>query len=279
MIAEGSYSTEQQQLDRHAQRPKKRMAATPSPEIEPDCVFFDALSDDFATLNLPCDDGLPPRLLLASTIHTDPPAAPDTVFAVEAERAARPLSLLFDDGTYVGDIVGGKAHGRGERRWTSGDDGGNIYQGGFINGMKEGSGVLLFADGEIYDGDWKADRREGRGKETWADGSGYEGEFRQGKKEGRGKMKYANGDIYDGDWRDGKFEGKGKMAWHNGNVYEGDFRHGKKDGRGKETFADGETYDGDWKADKREGLGILKNRQKKLTQRGVWRDDIFVGSG
>ena len=61
--------------------------------------------------------------------------------------------------------------------------------------------------GAVYDGEWMNGVRDGHGKQEWLDGSRYEGEWRDGKANGQGKLYHADGDIYEGDWVDDKANG------------------------------------------------------------------------
>ena len=48
-----------------------------------------------------------------------------------------------------------------------------------------------YANGDVYEGGWKDGKREGRGKMTFADGQVYEGDFKSGTEEGHGIRTYA----------------------------------------------------------------------------------------
>jgi hypothetical protein len=94
----------------------------------------------------------------------------------------------------------GAEAGRAERRAQSFVRG-KVYQGRFVEGLKDGRGVLLF----------------------W-DGSNYVGNFAKDTFEGRGVLKYENGDVYDGGWSGGVFDGLGKFAKGDGTeTYSGEF--------------------------------------------------------
>ena len=99
-----------------------------------------------------------------------------------ALEAARKLTLI--DGTYEGDIVAGKPHGKGLRIWTSGPMEGWAYYGERKNNKMEGRGKMTYASGNIYDGEWKDDKMDGRGKMTYASGTVYDREWKDGKQQG-----------------------------------------------------------------------------------------------
>ena len=56
------------------------------------------------------------------------------------------------------------------------DEEGNVYEGEWSNGQKNGFGKQTFKeDGRVYEGMWKDGQRHGFGKETFDDGTVYEG--------------------------------------------------------------------------------------------------------
>lgn len=83
----------------------------------------------------------------------------------------------------------------------------NRYDGEYVNGIRHGWGVIVYADGSKYEGEWKNDQRHGVGKETaGSDGKvvrKYEGRWDSGEKKGPFKVTFDNGAIgfvvYDGN--------------------------------------------------------------------------------
>jgi len=53
--------------------------------------------------------------------------------------------LSFTNGTYVGDVRNGEAHGTGTFTWTDGD----VYAGDFVDGVRHGTGTYTWTTGEI----------------------------------------------------------------------------------------------------------------------------------
>ena len=68
-------------------------------------------------------------------------------------------------------------------------DGGEVFEGYFLNGKKHGHGTYTWADGDTYEGDWK-----------------------DGKKHGNGKQSHPDGTCYDGGWKDDKMDGFGVLV-------------------------------------------------------------------
>lgn len=123
---------------------------------------------------------------------------------------------------------------------------GDLFEGYFINGKKNGRGKYIWANGDIFDGNWVDGKRHGHGTYTWADGDTYEGDWKDGKRCGRGKLiqygKSPSGETYmkysyDGDWLDSKEHGhgicvEGDFGWKKmDKVFEGEWVNGKRQGR------------------------------------------------
>lgn len=123
---------------------------------------------------------------------------------------------------------------------------GDLFEGYFINGKKNGRGKYTWANGDVYDGMWKDDKRTGRGRITWSNGDTYEGEWKDGKLCGRGKLiqygKSPSGETYmkysyDGEWLDNREHGhgicvEGDFGWEKmDKVFEGEWVDGKRQGR------------------------------------------------
>jgi len=43
-----------------------------------------------------------------------------------------------------------------------------------------------FDDGQVYEGEWRDGKRNGKGTNTWPDGNKYEGDWKDDKVEGKG---------------------------------------------------------------------------------------------
>ena len=52
---------------------------------------------------------------------------------------------------------------------------GQIYEGYYKNGMRNGRGRYIYQNGNMYEGEWKDDRMHGRGKYITGDGSEFDG--------------------------------------------------------------------------------------------------------
>ncbi len=116
-----------------------------------------------------------------------------------------------------------------------------------------GKGKFTSGRGEVYDGQWVDGSREGQGVETTPEGDRYEGNWSNNQENGKGKKTWANGDVYDGQWVAGKMQGDGTFTSARGERYSGGFANNLKQGKGVMTTPAGEKFEGTWKAGKRNG--------------------------
>lgn len=102
----------------------------------------------------------------------------------------------------------------------SGDFAGDEYAGMHRNGVREGLGVMTYADNVMsrqfnrarYEGGWAHNGRGGYGVFYWKDGHRYAGEFANEKENGLGVMTFADGSRYEGEWANDTYEGYG-VIW------------------------------------------------------------------
>ena len=118
-------------------------------------------------------------------------------------RSPSPITtgeIQFEDGRcFRGKHLGTRLiHGR----MTYKD--GTIYEGGWVDGQRQGRGVCQFPDGSQYEGDCVEGHFHGEGCLVWADGGFYMGEWSAGEMDGRGMEVRADGTLrHDGLWRNG----------------------------------------------------------------------------
>jgi hypothetical protein len=108
---------------------------------------------------------------------------------------------------------------KGKIKYKNGD----IYEGTFTRGIKEGEGIYRFKPGlRVYTGEFKNDTITGRGKMEFDDKKMvYEGEFIAGMMHGRGKMSFQNGINYDGEWVEDLMQGEGTLTMTDGSGVKG----------------------------------------------------------
>jgi hypothetical protein len=135
-------------------------------------------------------------------------------------------SLFGAPGKYSGTVDGdGHPHGKGQYKRADGYVG--IYEGDFVHGRLEGSGVLAWI-GDKYVGSFSNSLYDGFGMSTRRDGSRYQGDFAKGQ-----------------------LHGAGTYTFPSGAVYAGSFSHDNMHGSGRKTSADGAlVHDGEWASGK-----------------------------
>ena len=168
---------------------------------------------------------------------------------------------------------------------------GDLFEGYFINGKKNGRGKYIWANGNVYDGNWVDGKCAGKGRISWSSGASFDGEWKDNQMS-EGKYSYADGSVYEGSFKNGKYDGYGKRIYKDGDKYEGRWQSGSRNGKGVYTWADGDVYDGEWKDDKRCGVGRMVMYGKagpdalnageifiKYSYDGEWLDNREHGHG
>jgi len=148
------------------------------------------------------------------------------------------------------------------------------YTGEIVNGIRQGYGIMKFANYDVYEGDWDCGKMHGQGvykfwnKQKDCIGSKYQGGFNHGVREGVGRMEYTNRDIYQGTWQNDCRTGDGICWFADGSVFHGIWKFDKMI-RGVFRKENGELYDGELKEGKYHGYGKL------FWPDGNWFEGIF----
>ena len=152
-------------------------------------------------------------------------------------------------------------------RATASYPNGELYDGYFLDGIREGRGKYNYTNGDKYDGEWKQNMKHGIGKMVYNKKGEYHGYWENGRRHGEGMFTYPNGDVYSGWWKFGEKEGtgtysfkstgmkifgqwkngqcdQGKWIYPNGMYFEGTFENNKPKGQGKWHFKNGNVLDG-----------------------------------
>lgn len=95
---------------------------------------------------------------------------------------------------------------------------------------------------------------------------------------GHGQVRFTGGEKYVGEFVNGKRHGYGVYSWEGYmENYAGNWENDEKSGHGTYTFEDGRKYDGNYENGKRHGYGTLTDPSGKVTQRGTFREGVFIG--
>jgi len=107
-------------------------------------------------------------------------------------------------------------------------------------------GIVAYIDGGRFEGEFVDGRRDGEGVLILPGGSRYEGHFAAGSIDGQGRFVWMDGDSYSGSFHDGLESGHGVYICHDGRVYEGEFVKDRLWGHGVLRRPDGTTVEGDF---------------------------------
>ncbi|MFJ7183970.1 AAA family ATPase [Lysinibacillus xylanilyticus] len=222
--------------------------------------------------------------------------------------------ILYPDGTlmYRGGVKKNDfGHDVYDGKGTLFDQEGELlFEGEFVNHMKQGNGIMYLKGQMIYQGEFIQNKKQGNGI-LYKDGQVYyEGHFRNDLMEGYGILYYEEDVIapfkeireqyphlnqpqYEGDFVHGMKKGKGKQYYPSGFFqYEGDFIWNHMQGVGKlyyapespstEELANGVTslqYEGYFFEDMKHGKGKNYSRQGELVSEGQFKEDAMTGHG
>ena len=109
-----------------------------------------------------------------------------------------------------------------------------MYKGQWKNCVKDGVGLLTYADGSQVECNFVGDFPDGRGVKTFPDGSVYKGELKDGLFHGKGKYRQPkDGSEYNGNWVKNEMKGEGvkKLNWGQVEIG-GHFSYGHVNGKG-----------------------------------------------
>ncbi|EQC42693.1 hypothetical protein SDRG_00420 [Saprolegnia diclina VS20] len=171
------------------------------------------------------------------------------------------MNVVFDLGSWrLTDD--GRIYRRGKLRFANGD----LYDGEWLDGQRQGRGTFTYVNGATYHGEFSHNLFNGFGvlrvpdlqhplTKEWTKGSSYEGGFRDGQKHGKGTLVCGDGGSYDGAFADNVFSGHGVFCYANGDRYGGEWRHGKWWGKGHLLYRDGGSYEGDFQNGLFHGFG------------------------
>lgn len=214
------------------------------------------------------------RIVSEKVIAVDDPEFKPYTFKDNKRRHFNKIEIDMGTKSYEGEWLNGKRDGFGVLNWKDG----NVFKGYFINDMSNGLGRQHHKTGEIYFGQWVNDRAEGWGEFINKAGSTYRGEWKGDKQHGFGIEEWSKGAVYKGEFLNGQRNGKGILRLEDGSQYEGEFKNNEIDGVGIFNYFDGKQYSGEWKRNQMSGFGILVYSQTKMFE-GCFKADMKHGFG
>lgn len=129
---------------------------------------------------------------------------------------------------------------------------GNVYEGEWENGVKQGHGKMVWGDrGEAYVGWWMNGVPHGFGTYTWASHTHKsQSSPQQSQHQTTKPDQFPMENRYDGHWENGKRNGSGTFLYSTGAKYVGEWKDNMKHGNGFFRSENGRVYDGLWKNDR-----------------------------
>ena len=170
---------------------------------------------------------------------------------------------------YKGTILIGKADGYGEYIRSDGSK----LSGQWKNDLMNGKGKEIFEGGN-YEGDYINGEKNGYGVLEMTDGSRYEGQFRDNQINGQGTFKWKDGRSYTGSWENSKMHGRGVFIFSDGRKYDGEYINDIKEGKGRYYWNDEKYYEGEFLNGKRHGEGVIINKDKII--KGKWNNGNLI---
>ena len=191
------------------------------------------------------------------------------------------VSAVVKNGTLITTVVKGETVDTSATEVVLTYKDKTVYEGDFVEGVKEGNGSLIYPDGTKYWGDFTKGEIEGEGEFIWNNGYYYKGGIKNGIFNGKGVLKAPNGSRYNGDFLNGVYHGKGKFLWGDPSYnpkdqnsfqesYVGEYSHGKKEGKGQYQLKNGDIFEGEFFADKPHGRGELETNDS--IYKALWKN-------
>lgn len=134
-----------------------------------------------------------------------------------------------------------------------------VYEGQVSKGLRNGTGQLVYPNGDVYRGTYKNNERSGTGLcKFGATGALYKGDWRDDKPQGNGILFTLPNEILEGRFEGYRVvDGQVKILMSNGEFYEGNFKFNQRNSTGIHYYKNGDFYDGEWTNDRRIGRGRL----------------------
>lgn len=114
------------------------------------------------------------------------------------------------------------------------------YEGGYVDGVKSGFGMMRFPSGDVYEGEFQDNKMHGTGTYTYKKSQDiYSGAWVNNLKHGQGRYEYfADKSMLVGTWEAGSMV-SGEWELRDSAVFSGSFRLGVPVGAGRFAFKSG----------------------------------------
>ncbi|KAL0244412.1 hypothetical protein GEMRC1_008496 [Eukaryota sp. GEM-RC1] len=181
------------------------------------------------------------------------------------------VKTLANGSVLEGTFVDGKLEGHGVLKSDS-----FTYTGGFTKGVMNGHGQMVFKTGKKLEGHFNGPFVEGTGSIVWPNGDHYFGQLKDNVPHGDGIKTLANGGKIEGKFVLGKLEGHSSYTSPSF-TYIGSFLANLFDGEGQIDYSDGRKYTGLFRYGKKHGFG--RYEAPSGTYEGFFVNDLYHGKG
>ena len=192
------------------------------------------------------------------------------------------MTQLPDGTIYIGQMnSAGVPHGRGIQMDDSFDR--KIYEGEYVNGMKQGEGIYYPQKHERIEGHFYKENPHGFCRFFQNNVQTFAGNYDSGVPQGFGVITRYGGFRYEGNQMNMVAEGDGKLFDKDGKlIYEGNFVNNNPHGSGKK-MVNGVLWEGEFDAGRMTGIYIgykdvlrIEARFKEGIQVAVIREDVVA---
>lgn len=158
--------------------------------------------------------------------------------------------------------------------------GGGRFEGHFVNGVIDGTGIYYWSNTHYYVGHWSNGKRHGYGIEFFDNGTYrlyyYENEKVVNRSISQSKTFNTDTGVYTGEMSNGRACGKGTFKWKNGTRFDGTWTADGKSRYG--VLYNGLTSNpntvGQWTNEKLNGYACVLSSNGKM-QVGFWENGIY----
>lgn len=147
------------------------------------------------------DGKIKPQSVKPMQTNQTPPTSNSTV---GKQKLTFQRPALTEQVSYEGEVVNGKANGKGIGKTNKGD----VYEGEWKDNDFHGRGFIRYSFGDTYDGWWQNGKQTGYGTYNWANGNRHVGKMENFVLDGFGILYQKDGTTTEGYWVNGKYVGK-----------------------------------------------------------------------
>lgn len=197
-----------------------------------------------------------------------------SLFKINMSTGQQSGEIMYNGCRYVGEYKDGKPYGKGKIYYNDGFI--VSYEGNFVDGMRQGQGVIVWQNGDRYEGNWENNKMNGQGTYIWSSGNKYVGQWVNDTRTGKGTEYYTDGNRFEGYFKNGKRNGAGVEYYTNAVLgkavrIECEWVDGKRSGFSREYFRSGAYWSGHYENGKPSGEWFYTHPDGSIGSRKKYR--------